>query len=221
MGAGLLTDELVSQVTSKLPREIGGPISDFWTFTSLPVGGPVARLAAYAVLAPQPAGVTEEAELQRVRAEYERQKALRATAKPERTPPPRTVPPSTSDARGGLRLAAPFEPAFAPPTQTQPPAATVPPIASPPAAARTAPQERPKLSQEILGQASQLEAPTNVPLAQFYRAQSELGAKLGASELVRLMKETGRVEGVPEDALIKWATQNPGLAYREVLKGKI
>jgi hypothetical protein len=36
-----------------------------------------------------------------------------------------------------------------------------------------------------------------------------------------LMKETGRVEDMPEDALIKWATQNPGLAYREVLKGQI
>ena len=239
LGAGYAVDKLIETVAGAIPnKQLGADIGSAYLLTSLPVGGPLPRLAAAAALWPQPVNRGEDELLRAERARYEREaagtreaRALDAQARDARArnQAQRTEPRSDTSARAGLSLPAPAEAAYAPPGPRQSPAATNPLPSPMDATARTSlppqptttAQTAPIISPETLEQSSQLGAPTNVPLAQFYRAQAELGKKLGATELVRLMKETGRAEGVPDEALVKWATQNPGLAYREVLKGQI
>jgi hypothetical protein len=229
LGAGYAVDTLVENIAKAIPnKQLGADIGSAYLLTSLPVGGPLQRLAAAAALWPTPVNRGEEELMKQERARYEREAADTRDAR-ARNQAQRTEPRSDTSARAGLSLPAPAEAAYAPPGPRQSPAATNPWPSPMDATARTSlpsqptatAQTAPRVSPEILEQSSQFVAPTNVPLAQFYRAQDELGKKLGATELVRLMKETGRVEDMPEDALIKWATQNPGLAYREVLKGQI
>jgi len=62
------------------------------------------------------------------------------------------------------------------------------------------------------------EAPTNVPLSQFYGAQQTLGRELEKTgELQRRLRESGGGSGMTEEALMAWAQKNPGLAYRELV----
>jgi hypothetical protein len=62
------------------------------------------------------------------------------------------------------------------------------------------------------------EAPTNVPLSQFYGAQQTLGRELEKTgELQRRLRESGGGSGMTNEALMAWAQKNPGLAYRELV----
>jgi len=62
------------------------------------------------------------------------------------------------------------------------------------------------------------EAPTNVPLSQFYGAQQTLGRELEKTgELQRRLRESGGGSGMTDEALMAWAQKNPGLAYRELV----
>jgi len=57
--------------------------------------------------------------------------------------------------------------------------------------------------------------PADVPLAEFYGAQEQLGSQLAQTgELQQRLQQTGMVG----DALLEWAKANPALAYREILK---
>ena len=63
------------------------------------------------------------------------------------------------------------------------------------------------------------QAPTNVPLEQFYGAQEVLGRQLEAGgELQRRLKEAGAGAGMGDAALMAWAEKNPALAYRELMR---
>lgn len=63
------------------------------------------------------------------------------------------------------------------------------------------------------------QAPTNVPLEQFYSAQEVLGRQLEAGgELQRRLKEAGAGAGMGDAALMAWAEKNPALAYRELMR---
>lgn len=62
------------------------------------------------------------------------------------------------------------------------------------------------------------EAPTNVPLSQFYGAQQTLGRELEKTgELQRRLRESGGASGMTDATLMAWAQKNPGLAYREMV----
>ena len=57
------------------------------------------------------------------------------------------------------------------------------------------------------------EAPTNVPLSQFYGAQQTLGRELEKTgELQRRLRESGGGSGMTDEALMAWAQKIPGLA---------
>ena len=128
LGTNLVTDAIVSDlIIPRLPKEVGGPLNDFMVFTSNPFGGPVHRLAAYAVLRPTPVGATEDQQMAQIYKEYEEKK--RAAA--DRTP------------AQDLQLAAPIEPAYRPPATRAPVASTSPRAA---AAQVTAPSQPPEMS---------------------------------------------------------------------------
>lgn len=60
--------------------------------------------------------------------------------------------------------------------------------------------------------------PAKSELAQIYAEQVRLGKELGAQEMVRRLTEARPMTTVNEADLIAWATQNPALAYREMLR---
>mgnify|MGYP006266380879 CR=1 FL=1 len=79
-------------------------------------------------------------------------------------------------------------------------------------------QER-ALSQEVLNAAQQYAAPASVPLSSFYAGQQQLGRSMEQTgELQRRLKELGGAAGMTDQALMAWTQQNPGLAYRELMK---
>lgn len=63
------------------------------------------------------------------------------------------------------------------------------------------------------------QAPTNIPLSEFYAAQRSIGqyAEQGG-ELQRRLKEAGGAAGMTDEALMTWAQQHPELALRELMK---
>jgi len=63
------------------------------------------------------------------------------------------------------------------------------------------------------------QAPTNIPLSEFYAAQRSIGqyAEQGG-ELQRRLKEAGGAAGMTDEALMAWAQRNPDLALRELMK---
>jgi hypothetical protein len=63
------------------------------------------------------------------------------------------------------------------------------------------------------------EAPTNLPLSEFYGAQRGIGeyAEQGG-ELQRRLKEVGGASGMSDTALMEWVRANPALAYRELIR---
>ena len=76
-----------------------------------------------------------------------------------------------------------------------------------------------QLSQDVLNAAQQYAAPAGVPLSSFYAGQQQLGRSMEqGGELQRRLKELGGSAGMSDKALMDWAKQNPGLAYRELLK---
>jgi hypothetical protein len=79
-------------------------------------------------------------------------------------------------------------------------------------------QER-ALSQEVLNAAQQYAAPAGVSLPSFYASQQQLGRSMEqGGELQRRLKDLGAFAGMSDQALMDWTRQNPGLAYRELMK---
>jgi hypothetical protein len=75
------------------------------------------------------------------------------------------------------------------------------------------------LSQEVLNAAQQFSAPANVPLPAFYEGQQQLGRSMMQNgTLVSQLQELGGARGMTPENLKTWATANPALAYRELLK---
>ena len=133
---------------------------------------------------------------------------------------PVTPPPAT-----GLRLAAPAEPAFRPPTPARtsyvgPPAPAV--RASAPSAQRS-PQPAP-VAQPTSSQAAQVTAPVQTPapemspLAKEYAQQQRIAELLGAEEMVRRLNAARPMTTVSDEDMLTWADANPALAYREMLR---
>ena len=81
-------------------------------------------------------------------------------------------------------------------------------------------QER-ALSQEVLNAAQQYAAPASIPLSSFYAGQQQLGrSALKSGDLLNQLQTLGGAAGMTPEALKQWAQQNPGLAYREMLRLK-
>jgi hypothetical protein len=75
------------------------------------------------------------------------------------------------------------------------------------------------LSQEVLNAAQQFSAPANIPLPAFYEGQQQLGRSMMQNgTLVSQLQELGGARGMTPENLKTWATANPALAYRELLK---
>jgi len=75
------------------------------------------------------------------------------------------------------------------------------------------------LSQEVLNAAQQFSAPANIPLPAFYEGQQQLGrSMMQKGTLVSQLQELGGARGMTPENLKTWATANPALAYRELLK---
>ncbi len=136
---------------------------------------------------------------------------------PGGTPPPApTLPPFVDPGSQAGQLTAP---------PTRPPAAPAAPGApvvlsngAGVPAQRQNVKER-QLSQDVLNAAQQYAAPAGVPLSSFYAGQQQLGRSMEqGGELQRRLKELGGSAGMSDKALMDWAKQNPGLAYRELLK---
>lgn len=136
---------------------------------------------------------------------------------PGGTPPPApTLPPFVDTGSQAGQLTAP---------PTRPPAAPAAPGApvvlsngAGVPAQRQNVKER-QLSQDVLNAAQQYAAPAGVPLSSFYAGQQQLGRSMEqGGELQRRLKELGGSAGMSDKALMDWAKQNPGLAYRELLK---
>lgn len=144
------------------------------------------------------AGATPERERQlieeSIRASARRPQPQRTQAAPAQ-PGPR-VDPSTTQAQ--LYTTTPRQsPRVVPVTATVPPASR--------------PIDAASLEAARLG----VSVPKEVALADFYRAQEQLGSELIKSgELQNRMQEVGLMG----TSLAKWAEKNPALAYREILK---
>ena len=132
------------------------------------------------------------------------------------SPPPPTLPPFVDTGSQAGQLTAP---------PTRPPAAPAAPGA-PVVLSNGAgdPRQRQRvkesqLAQDVLNAAQQYAAPAGVPLSSFYAGQQQLGRSMEqGGELQRRLKELGGSAGMSDKALMDWAKQNPGLAYRELLK---
>lgn len=75
------------------------------------------------------------------------------------------------------------------------------------------------LPQEVLNAAQQFSAPANIPLPAFYEGQQQLGRSMMQNgTLVSQLQELGGARGMTPENLKTWATANPALAYRELLK---
>lgn len=75
------------------------------------------------------------------------------------------------------------------------------------------------LSQEVLNAAQQFNAPANIPLPSYYEGQQQLGrSMMQKGTLVSELQNLGGATGMDPTAFKQWAEENPGLAYRELLK---
>lgn len=74
------------------------------------------------------------------------------------------------------------------------------------------PQENPNTSW-----VDSTKAPTGVSLADYYRAQAQRGAEIGAEELLARMRKANPKGSIPDDEFMSWAEANPALAYRAVM----
>jgi hypothetical protein len=144
------------------------------------------------------------------------------------SPPPPTLPPFVDTGSQAGQLTTP---------PSRPPAAPAAPAVSAAPAAPVAPggpvvlsngagdprqRQRVKesqLAQDVLNAAQQYAAPAGVPLSSFYAGQQQLGRSMAqGGELQRRLKDLGGAAGMSDQALMRWAEKNPGLAYRELLK---
>lgn len=77
------------------------------------------------------------------------------------------------------------------------------------------------LSQEVLNAAQQYAAPTGIPLSSFYEGQQQLGrSMMNKGTLTSELQALGVGAGMTEQDLQTWIRQNPGLAYRELVRRK-
>jgi hypothetical protein len=145
------------------------------------------------------------------------------------TPPPApTLPPFVdSGPQAGQLTTPPSRPPAAPaaPAVSAAPAAPVTPggpvVLSNGAGAPAQRQnvKNRQLAQDVLNAAQQYAAPAGVPLSSFYAGQQQLGRSMEqGGELQRRLRDLGGAAGMSDQALMQWAKQNPGLAYRELLK---
>lgn len=145
------------------------------------------------------------------------------------TPPPvPTLPPFVdSGSQAGQLTTPPSRPPAAPaaPAVSAAPAASVTPggpvVLSNGAGAPAQRQnvKNRQLAQDVLNAAQQYAAPAGVPLSSFYAGQQQLGRSMEqGGELQRRLRDLGGAAGMSDQALMQWAKQNPGLAYRELLK---
>lgn len=137
------------------------------------------------------------------------------TGRPINAPPSMFTPYPEDTLQAGQLTNPPFQPPVAPPALDGQVrlsnGAGVP-------AQRQNVKER-QLSQDVLNAAQQYAAPAGVPLSSFYAGQQQLGRSMEqGGELQRRLKELGGSAGMSDKALMDWAKQNPGLAYRELLK---
>ncbi len=108
--------------------------------------------------------------------------------------------------------------------QTTPPVAPPPPGAAVMSNGAGVPAQRQNvqdraLSQEVLNAAQQYSAPAGVSLSSFYEGQQQLGrSMMQKGTLVSELQSLGAGAGMTPENLRTWATQNPDLAYRELLK---
>lgn len=209
LGTNLIADTVISEAANALlPKKQAAEVIDFTTFTSSPFGGPVARLAAYAVLRPTPVGAGEDEKMAQIRREFEESK-LRAR-----------------EPRQDLQLAAPAQPAFrAPGVQT---GSVNPVISSSPRQASATPSApsvlsaAPRIVSSAVAPAapevggSQVQAAS--PLAEQYAREKRLGELLGAQEMIRRLNQGTQQATEVERNLQTWAEANPALAYREMLR---
>ncbi len=202
IGTNLITDAILSElVIPRLPKDVGGAVNDFMVFTSNPIGGPVHRLAAYAVLRPTPLGASEDQQMAQIYKEYEDKK--RASAQKTSTTP-----------TAGLELSAPAEPAFRLPAPTR----TAYTDTTRPVRQTQTPVEY-RSPQAAAATVTEPSTPTpDSPLALEYARQRRLGELLGAQEMVRRLNEARPMATVSDENLLSWASANPALAYREMLR---
>ena len=186
----LAVTELVRAVAGKTLDKEGQERIEYMTLGMLP-GIALNVLDAGAVGA-TPA--KEQELIEQSRQYFAKQKLQSPTQAPKPQPGPR-VDASTTQAQFYTR-APQQSPRVVPTTPIAPPQPTIGPTA-------------------IAAAQADLAAPTNVPLAEFYGAQEQLGGQLAQSgELQQRLQQTGMVS----DALMEWAKANPALAYRELLK---
>ena len=202
LGANLLVDTLVEEAATRLlPRQQAAEVTDFYTFTSLPFGGPLQRLAGYAILRPTPVGATEDQTMAQIRKEYEESK---------RKQQQRQNQPAPAD----LQLAAPAAPAYRAPAPRETTRAYVAPPSPRQAAATPAAPSAPTTT--VDSGAVQVQAAS--PLAETYAQQKRIGELLGAQEMIRRLNQAKPIATVAEENLREWAAANPALAYREMLR---
>lgn len=202
LGANLLVDTLVEEAATRLlPKQQAAEVTDFYTFTSLPFGGPLQRLAGYAILRPTPVGATEDQTMAQIRKEYEESK---------RKQQQRQTQPAPAD----LQLAAPAAPAYRTPAPREATRAYVAPPSPRQAAATPAAPSAPVTT--VDSGAAQVQAAS--PLAETYAQQKRIGELLGAQEMIRRLNQAKPIATAAEENLREWAAANPALAYREMLR---
>ena len=210
LGANVLVDTVVDELATRLlPREQAGAVTDFYTFTSLPFGGPLQRLAGYAILRPTPVGSTEDQTMAQIRKEYEESKRKQQQRQNQSLPAP-----SPAD----LQLAAPAAPAYRTPTPRETTRAYVAPPSPRQAAATPATPATPAApnlpATTVDPGAAQVQAAS--PLAETYAQQKRIGELLGAQEMIRRLNQVDPRFDRPD--MQTWAAANPALAYREMLR---
>jgi hypothetical protein len=206
LGANLLVDTLVEEAATRLlPKQQAAEVTDFYTFTSLPFGGPLQRLAGYVVLRPTPVGATEDQTMAQIRKEYEESK--RRQQQRQNQPMPAASP-------ADLQLVAPAAPAYRTPAPREATRAYVAPPSPRQAAATPAAPSAPVTAVEP--GAAQVRAAS--PLAETYAQQKRIGELLGAQEMIRRLNQAEPMSTVDDENLREWATANPALAYREMLR---
>ncbi len=207
-GLNLLVDPVVEKIASQLPRKQGGELTDFYVFSSLPFGGPLQRLAGYAILKPTPVGSTEDQTMAQIRKEYEENKRKQQQRQNQPLPAP-----SPAD----LQLAAPAAPAYRTPVPREATRGYVAPPSPRQAAATPATPAAPSLPAATVDPgAAQVQATS--PLAETYAQQKRIGELLGAQEMIRRLNQAEPMATVAEENLREWAAANPALAYREMLR---
>lgn len=206
LGANLLVDTLVEEAATRLlPKQQAAEVTDFYTFTSLPFGGPLQRLAGYVVLRPTPVGATEDQTMAQIRKEYEESKRRQQQRQNQPLPAP-----SPAD----LQLAAPAAPAYRAPAPRETTRAYVAPPSPRQAVATPAAPSTPITT--VKPGAAQVQKAS--PLAETYAQQKRIGELLGAQEMIRRLNQAEPMATVVDENLREWAAANPALAYREMLR---